>query len=401
MRYFILLFTLVYSVNISSQINFEKGYFITNENTKTECYIKNHDWINAPKEIEYKLNDTAIVEKITSNEIKSFQIYNSEHYFLKKTFTIDENTNQKSEKIITITKLLRVVIEGNVNLYAYNSNIFLYEKDNIIKQLIYKKFQNDNKMEEDFSFRKEIYNNLSCNENKIDIRKLKYRRQELIEYISNYNKCKNSDYVYYGTNQTKFNFNFKILAGVSFYSMESKLTFVSWEDRPLNNKSSSINAVFGFETELLLPFNHNKWSVFFAPNYQNQNQELSEIKTNLYGGYNGIVEMKDDYSYIELPIGIRKYFYLNNKSKISIDMAYGFIAYLRKVNDRAFDPELEYATPLIISENTKDSTPMFIRVGLGYNYNDRYCFSLNYTPIKTLSQSEINSFSILASYKLF
>ncbi|WP_396210438.1 hypothetical protein [Flavobacterium sp.] len=401
MRCFMLLFTLVYSVNISSQINFEKGYFITNENIKTECFIKNYDWINAPKEIEYKLNDTAIVEKITSNEIKSFQIYNSEHYFLKKTFTIDENTNQKSEKIITITKLLRVVIEGNVNLYAYNSNIFLYEKDNIIKQLIYKKFQNDNKMEEDFTFRKEIYTNLSCNENKIDIRKLNYRRQELIEYISNYNKCKNSDYVYYGTNQTKFKFNFKILAGVNFYSMESKLTFVSREDRPLNNKSSSVNAIFGFETELLLPFNHNKWSVFLAPNYQIQNQELSEMKTNLYGGYNGIVEMKDDYSYIELPIGIRKYFYLNNKSKISIDMAYGFIAYLRKTNDRAFDPELEYATPLIVSENTKDSTPMFIRVGLGYNYNDRYCFSLNYTPIKTLSQSEINSFSILASYKLF
>ena len=402
MKKLLLLITLIYGANIVSQTKFEKGYFVKNDNTKIECLIKNNDWLYIPNGIEYKLNDGTTVEKITTDEIKSFQIYDTEHYYQKKTFTIDENTDHKTEKITTLTKLLRVVIEGNVNLYEYNRNIFLYEKDNIIKQLVYKKFRNDDKiMQEDFSFRKEIYNNLNCKENKIDIRKLNYIRKELIQYISSYNKCQNSDYVYYGNNQTKLKFNFKILAGADFYNLKSKMTFVSWEDRPLTYKSSSVNVIFGFETELMLPFNHNKWSIFLAPNFQSQKQEVSERRTSLYGGYNGSIEMKDDYSYVELPIGIRRYFYINDKSKVFLDGAYSFIVYINKTNDRTFTPDVDYGIPLMVSKNPQESTPMSVRVGLGYNYDDKYYFSLNYTPIKTLSQSEINSFSILASYKLF
>ena len=37
-----------------SQITFEKGYFISNDGIKTECFIKNLDWRNNPTEFEYK-----------------------------------------------------------------------------------------------------------------------------------------------------------------------------------------------------------------------------------------------------------------------------------------------------------------------------------------------------------
>lgn len=401
MKKILLTFILLYSLNISSQIKFEKGYFIKNDNIKIECLIKNKDWIGTPYLLEYKLDGNETIEKINTNEIKAFKIYDSEHYYQKKTFTIDENTRDISEKIINVTKLLKVLVEGDVSLYEYEDNIFLYEKDKVIKQLLYKKFVNDNKIQENFAFRKEIFDNLNCRGNKIDIRKLNYDRKELVAYIKKYHECQNLDYAYYGTNKTKSKFNFKVLAGVNFYNMKSKVGFVGYDEGvSFNNEKSSVNTVFGFETEFLLPFNHNKWSIFLAPNYQQHDQESSERKTNLFGGYNGILEMKDNYSYIELPIGIRKYFQLSNKSKIFAEGSYSIIFYTDKTTERAFYPDINYSVPLVPKKDSQ-SSPIVIRMGIGYNYNDRYYLSLNYTPVKTLSQSDVNSFSILASYRIF
>ena len=36
------------SIITSAQINFEKGYYISNSGEKTECFIKNIDWMNNP-----------------------------------------------------------------------------------------------------------------------------------------------------------------------------------------------------------------------------------------------------------------------------------------------------------------------------------------------------------------
>ena len=50
-----------------SQVNFEKGYFITNSDEKIDCLIKNRDWKNNPIDFEYKLSDN---DKFISTNIK-------------------------------------------------------------------------------------------------------------------------------------------------------------------------------------------------------------------------------------------------------------------------------------------------------------------------------------------
>lgn len=401
MKKILLTFTLIYSLNISSQIKFEKGYFIKDDNIKIECLIKNKDWLNIPNEIEYKITDSSGTLKISASDLKAFQIYDTRHYYKKFTFTVDENYKEESENIKSHNTLLRVLVEGSVGLYEYNRNIFLYEKENLMKQLVYKKYESKNRIQEDFAFRKEIFDNLKCDKNKINIRQLKYERKELVNYIKKHLECQNLDYMYFENDKTKSKFNFKVTTGLNFNNIEHKIFFDNWRGRPLYYKSSSINAFFGFETEFLLPFNHNKWSVFLAPNYQQQNNEASERRTDIYGGYNGTIEIKDNYAYIELPVGIRKYFYINDKSRIYVDGSYSFIAYIKKTNDRTFYSDINYSSPLIVSKNAEESIPMALRFGIGYSYNDKYYFSLNYTPIKTLSLSEMNAISILASYKLF
>lgn len=48
----ILLLTITLYSN--AQTKFEKGYYINNKGIKFEGYIKNSDWKNTPKKIEFK-----------------------------------------------------------------------------------------------------------------------------------------------------------------------------------------------------------------------------------------------------------------------------------------------------------------------------------------------------------
>ena len=86
---FVFLFT---SILVFSQIKFEKGYFITNSDSRVECFIKNSDWKNSPVTFEYKINesDKASIKSIA--EVKQFEIYNQAKYVRRKV-QIDQSSN--------------------------------------------------------------------------------------------------------------------------------------------------------------------------------------------------------------------------------------------------------------------------------------------------------------------
>ena len=45
------------------QIRYENGYYIDNNNRRTECLIKNVDWGNNPKGFIFKKGNSSIPEK--------------------------------------------------------------------------------------------------------------------------------------------------------------------------------------------------------------------------------------------------------------------------------------------------------------------------------------------------
>ncbi len=151
--------------------------------------------------------------------------------------------------------------------------------------------------------------------------------------------------------------------------------------------------IVGIELEALLPFNKNKWALFTAPTYQ-------QLKFNESQGIkpSGTAHIKGKYTFIDLPIGIRHYFYLNEKSKLFIDGAFSAIIFIKK--DESKRVEATYNHNFIKYESNSESLSA-IRLGLGYKFDDKYALSFNYYPKKQLSQTETNTFAILASYKLF
>jgi hypothetical protein len=145
----LLAFTIVCNVSFA-QINYQKGYFLSNNGEKTDCFIKNMDWKNNPSEIKYRIGENDEVKTALIEDIGEFLIYD-ECKFVRAVVEIDrsaDNVNNLSTDVNPLFNkeqlFLRFVIEGNATLYQYqDSNLtrFFYsigETDKV--QLIYKRF---------------------------------------------------------------------------------------------------------------------------------------------------------------------------------------------------------------------------------------------------------------------
>lgn len=401
---------LFFCVNLFAQVKFEKGYLIDNQNKKVECLIKNKDWISVPNEIEYKLFDSSPVISVLVKDLNELRIDNTSHYYKKYTVLIDKNTEVNEDHLVEETSFFKVLVDGKASLFQYNNeSLFFYETPEIkIKQLKYKSYvDNDKIRREDTSFRKELFGSLKCEAITFQKAiKLTYEKAQLVKFFKAYNECKGSDYQDLTKRETKIKFNFKILAGVNINNSNTPVAVFfknppsTGSDEYQENKGdvesgSKVNLSLGFEAELLLPFNKNKWSLFASPNYQQFKYESSKILKSSYGA-SGTVYVNNQYSFIEVPIGVRHYFNLNEKSKLFVDVAYALIIFTSKSEKSSFESLADYQFPGN-EKNSKDF--MTFRIGAGYNYNNKYSLSINYSK-KQLSQSEVNAFSLLVSYKL-
>ena len=191
------LLLLLFLTNSYCQVVFEKGYFVNNQNEKIKCLIKNQDWINQPKQIEYKLSEDGKTEVTDFNQINSFQVYNTPHYYEKQVVNIDREKNSEGFNPKLEPVILKVLVEGKASLYEdVSTGLFFYKNENEeIKQLIFKRYENkDGKIIEDFSYRTELYNNVKCRDNSAEkLRKLKYKQKMFIDYFSDYNQCVNGE----------------------------------------------------------------------------------------------------------------------------------------------------------------------------------------------------------------
>ena len=147
MKQKITMLLLFIGLNTIAQIKFEKGYFISNNGIKTECFIKNEDWLNNPSKFLYKTELNSKVLTATIEKVKEFKISNK-LYYIRFSVLIDESSSvmgQLSDKRtsdFTQKKLfLKLLVDGKSKLYSYtkkNLIRYFYKKNNGVKQLEYK-----------------------------------------------------------------------------------------------------------------------------------------------------------------------------------------------------------------------------------------------------------------------
>ena len=381
------------SLHTFAQIKFEKGYFINNQGIKTNCLIKNMDWRDSPTEIEYKLSENEKVKKASIATIKEFKVSESQKYErhiveIDRSSDVLSRINYKKEPTFKEEQLLlRVLVEGNATLYLYKDNnlsrYFYKTETNEIEQLVFKKYKIDTyKVAENNRYKQQLWNNLKCEGYSMSsIDKIGYTASDLTRFFVNYNECVNAQYYNYTKNQNKLIFNFSIRPGVRFSTLviNNSIRTSSYTDFG-NNTSFSI----GIEGEFKLPFNKNKWALIVEPTYQYLKTEKENQQT-----------INVDYKSIEVPAGLRHYFFLNDKSKIFINASYVFDFTLNS------GIEFEESTDLDIKSNTN------FAFGIGYNFNDRYSAEVRVATSRGILNnylfwgSDYNSVSFILGYTIF
>jgi hypothetical protein len=318
-----LLFLFLALLTFSSfgQVNFEKGYFINNENQRIECLIKNYDLILNPKEIEYKLDENDMPQQGNLINIKEFGIIGSSR-FVRADVKIDVSP-WEMDKLSKVRNpewseqrlFLKVLVEGKATLYFYNGEelfrFFYSVNDTIIKQLIYKEYSvDDSRIATNRKFREQLWIDMRCENAKMSsVENLDFKKAALEKYFKNYNECNSSSSIVYEKKDKKNSLHLRLTPGISIFSVSVSDSFYETYNTEFKNK---LNFRFGLETEYILPFNKNKWGIIFEPTYEHISSEQQA----------GTATATINYNSIEFPIGLRYYFFLNNDLKLFANAFY-------------------------------------------------------------------------------
>ncbi len=398
----ITLLLIVLSLKSYSQIEFEKGYIIHNAGNKETCLIKNIDWKNNPTEIEYKISETDKVKIVKLNDILEFGIDNYSKY-IKTTIDIDrssENLNNLSKNrnpnFKKETLFLKTLVEGKASLYKYtdgNLKRYFFKLDNQqVKQLVYKLFlTSDNKIGKNEYYKQQLINNLKCSDiSSSKIKNLNYNQKELINLFVAYNQCSNSNFINFEEKTKKDLFNLYVRIGLNSSSLSIQ------NGTSNTNFDNELGFRIGAEAEFILPFNKNKWGIILEPTYQYyKSQKVTEV--SYVSG--GILVSTVDYKSIEIPVGIRYYLFLKNKSKLFINASFIFDFSSNSIIEFKREDGSNLDSLEIITRNN-------LAFGFGYNYK-KYSLELRVqTPREVLNnyiywKSDYKTVSIILGYNIF
>ncbi|MEL1244114.1 outer membrane beta-barrel protein [Flavobacterium sp. DGU11] len=388
-----------------AQINYQPGYFISNNGAKTECLIRNVAWKDAPVEFDYKANDGAETQKGQIKNVSEFSVDNS-YKFIRFDILVDLSPNDinfmsinKEPEWIKETAFLKVLVQGDATLYEYTrGNIvrFFYTANEVTEQLVYKPYKVGTSIGYNNKFRGQLFEVMKS---KISDRKrfenMRYEKNVLIKLFLEYNGMTLEEAGNFSSKQNKTDFNLKVTAGANL----AKVTLEQETFDEIHTFNFDRKAIFsvGLEAELVFPFNNKKWSFFANPNYQSYNNTTT-VKDNVLTQHWTI-----EYSFIEIPIGIRHYMYLGDKSKLFINAGYN-VVFGMKDNNISY----HYDGPNSIEyvRNAKASKSSNVALGAGYSY-DRYSIELRYNfkrdiiGNKVYWYSEYSSIGMIITYKLF
>lgn len=388
---------LIFTANTYAQIIYEKGYYITNADEKIDCLIKNVDWENNPTDIDYKINENSEKKNITINKIKEFGIYDISK-FVRANVAIDRSSNSlnkmsyKKEPVFKDELLfLKVLVEGESNLYEYvDRNLYRYfikTEEIDLEQLIYKEYlTGQSKILKNLGYKSQLWKYLKCSTFSIKtVEKINYKRRDLVSFFIAYNTCNDHTYETYSKKQKRDFFNLSIRPGINSSSLSID-NFTTSNPIVTADFDTETSYRFGIEAEFILPFNKNKWAFIIEPTYQSY--------ASTFDFENDGITV--DYASIELPVGVRHYFFLNKNSKIFVNGA--------AIVDLVIgDSALTYNSGRVLEIKPIAN----FGYGIGFKYKNKYSIEVRNQTNKNLLRSfrfwnsQYRTLSLIVGYSFF
>lgn len=314
---------------VSSQNLFKPGYLVGNDGVRTECLIRDQGWKNNPTSFDYKATQDA--ELLTGNltNVQEFSIP-GEFKFVRANVDMDRTgaklasaALKKAPDFINETLFLKVLVEGEQTLYQYFDNglerFFYKDKAGQIKPLVFKYHHplaagakpSDVNPDIDRSmvvknnqFRNQLWNDVKCPTTKMSsLEKLDYSVGDLTRYFQQVNTCLNPQQEATQIVSARKEGKLKISPTIGFAT--NTIQYERFEE-------SATSIPFGFDFEYVLPTNNNKLSVFVELNYNSVKVEKANFNPISLNNKDAFAE----YSFLEMPAGVRYYFFLNDNSRI-------------------------------------------------------------------------------------
>ncbi|SCX78058.1 hypothetical protein [Flavobacterium caeni] len=331
--------TLLFGVLSYAQVQFEKGYFVYNAGKKVDCYIENLDWKDNPTSFRYKINPNDKPETENINGVREFAIDGGrvyKRYMMEMERSLPQTNavqNSRNPDFKIETQFLLLLVSGQASLYEYvqgNVQKFFFETpDKTLEQLVMIRYMESNSgIGENKLFQQQLFNNVRCEKtDDTSFKNMPYSRSVLMAHFERYNSCFDNDAPNKANaDKPKETFALRITVGAQMATM--KLT----DPYSYYDASATINYTsyrLGLEAEAFLPFNHNNWSIFTNPTYQNfdaqknyvayvNNPEFFNDGDQLH--YTAVVR----YATIDIPLGARRHFRFNAHTRMFIDAAYVF-----------------------------------------------------------------------------
>lgn len=416
-NYYLILFFTLFSTICFSQVTFQKGHFVNNNNEIVHCLIENREWRENPVQFEYKINPESETKIATIGMVKEFTIDNFRKYkrfnveIDKSSFDPSKPDRNREPNFTEETLFLRSLLEGKASLYYFKEDQaerFFYQiNDSNPEQLIYKRFLfEDDKVKYNNQFKKQLFDDLQCEEMSLEeFHKLNYETRSLLKIFQKYNSCIESEYTVH-FKRRKATWNGTVKAGLNLTNFGLKQ-----EDHPKNVEFTlDPNLRLGLELEVVLPILNNKWALFFEPTYSQLKAEREfNVYTNEplpsnpahYGSYNVTASVNN--TALELPVGLRHYIFMTSTSRLFFNAGISFHFLFNSSSIEAITYDGPPPPELTVEQSW---TPSYF-IGGGYDFNSKFNLEARYYPIKPVSDNgffKINqdhTFAIIVGYRLF
>jgi len=387
-------FSLMLSFSGFAQIEFEKGYFINNAGQRKDCLIKNMDWKDSPTSFLYKASASAQEQSANIDDVSEFGVagyikyVRSEVQIDRSSFEVSRLSTNRHPEYVTETLFLRQIIEGTVDLYLYEEGnlrryYFRVDKEKI-EPLVYKKYKRDRAtVHENNMYKQQLLNALSCEGLSKDVlERLSYNKASLSKFYVRYYQCSGENYVHYDAKISRDLFNFRVRPGLKVSSLSIQNHVLGGEEKQYGTK---LNYRLGAELEFVMPFKKGKWALVVEPTYQQYYGEENVDNRNSTA----------EYKSIELPFGVRHYFFLNDQDRVFLNVSY--------VVDQSFNSSIKFESSTYLDVQSRNN----IAIGAGVLLRNRFMLELKYdSPRHILSDylywdSKYSSFSFILGYQLF
>ena len=371
------LFTVLISFSTLAQKSFQKGYFIDNEGTRTECFIDDKEWSRDPRTFVYKLDQGNVL----SGSVKAIkEIGIGETRYLRFEVDVDKsssNPDSLSENFSPEwerdTLFLSVLVDSKADLFyckrAGEDRFFFRVDDGSVTQLVHKIHRipgtdtQEPRIGTNNAFINQLKNNVNCRSfSKERLKSLHYNIGVLINFFKQQNEC-------WGSEVTAVNamdhsvLRIRLTPGISFAHAEGYV-----DGKKYQNYDPGTGFRLGADFEFSLPFHRKKWALLLEPAFQSYSSKGQ-----------GDENLTVKYTSLELAMGVRHYFFLGKNSSIFINGA------------AVLDLPTEYLSSYQESSYRMETISICAAAGLGATFKRFSIEARYYTTRTTDGRAKISS----------